>query len=927
MLAILCNVGNAQTRPTYPQNENCPGLKNPSNFTFGGGWTGYTGGSGTKQSNLSTCTTPGYSALTQVPSASQLESQATSSSCSGNSSSSQNIDGQADCSKRFVIKGGNNTSQLGDPANGGQLTYLPPDTSYHTSIRLGNYCTGAEVEQLTYQMTINPNNAMVVIWYAMSLQYAGHPTGQNPEFSIIVEKQQKNAQGNPVYDANGNPVWELAGQSMCYIKEAPTSSQLNNLPAGMHNYNSQNIWKEWNKVMVNLYDLMYQNVQIKITAGDCSQHGHYAACYFAGECQPMKLSANGCAAGESNAVALIKAPKGAVSYAWYRSKTGKLTGDDRSNDNSYVLIQGETDDSLGCIVEHFIRTDNLDTVTQSTFMCKMTTVMNESYPIVSSIFTDVGNTKPAIHIDSALNCQAGITLMDNSFTPYAPDDTNKVDHDATVWRFYSSNPPTDQTLVGTYTGDTVSHFYTNGGNNYSVKVRVRAIDSTCWNEKTIPIRTIKPPVPQITLQRDSLCEGDTIVVYNSTLGAAYTEWTILGREGDTTHTITPTTVGSFRFDTTSLVQLHTRNNIHYQADTNTDGILDNVYCYVDTNITVHVDEYPVLEVTGDTIVCNGTQAIINVNSQNPQTRYDWFTSMSSNNPLQSNTATLTTMPTHDERYYVKARSPFNCISWDSINIYVVDPQLSVPITKMCENDQVKLYASNAYSYTWTSMPDDPSMAGQTSNDTLTVSPQTTTTYTLVGHGMNNCSADPLTATITVFHHPVPTFEMSPYFIDSEEPVVTFRDVSPGSTYTFWDFGSGNTSNEVQVRHTFTDLSEDSVLIKMTTGTGGELQCNRDTSFYVPIELFAVWFPNAFTPEESTNNTFSLFTHNNLEFFSIHIYDRHGNQILYSNDQNFVWDGTYNGHQCPLGVYIYTCTYRRPGTTDIVTQRGTVTLLR
>ena len=72
---------------------------------------------------------------------------------------------------------------------------------------------------------------------------------------------------------------------------------------------------------------------------------------------------------------------------------------------------------------------------------------------------------------------------------------------------------------------------------------------------------------------------------------------------------------------------------------------------------------------------------------------------------------------------------------------------------------------------------------------------------------------------------------------------------------------------------------------------------------------------------------SLFTHNQLEYFSFHLYDRKGNQILYTTDQNFKWDGTYKGNRCPQGVYVYTCTYRRPGTTDIVTNRGTVTLIR
>ena len=643
----------------------------------------------------------------------------------------------------------------------------------------------------------------------------------------------------------------------------------------------------------------------------------------------MALRANGCAAGESNEVARIKAPQGANSYAWYRSKRGVLNGAARNDDSNYELIPNATADSLNCMVEHFKRVPEGDTATQNTFMCKMTTCMNLSQQlnVESKIYTNVGNTKPAIHIDSALNCTSGLTLVDLSRTPYAPDDTNQVDHNLTQWKFYSSSQPTDATLDTIMFGDTVSHTFADGG-NHSVRVRVSAVDTTCWNEKTISIRTIKPPVPEIMIQRDSLCEGDTIVVFNRTPGAAYSEWTILGRVGDTVHQIAPSPQAArFPFDTTSTIILRTRNNTHYQQDTNVDGYLDDIYCFVKTTKRVQVQEYPKLIVTGDTIVCLGTQAIVDVASQVDQTRYDWYTSPTGN-PILTNTPRLQLpAPEHDIRYYVKARTPFGCENWDSINIYIVDPRLQVPVTEMCEGESVSLYASNAYTYTWSSMPEDPSMSGQIHNDTLTVSPRQTTTYTLVGHGMNDCSASPLTQTITVFIHPVPTVELSPKFIDSEEPTVTFRDASPGSTYTFWDFGNGNTSNAPQIRYTFTDLSEDSILIKMTTGTGGELQCNSDTSFYLPIELFAVWLPNAFTPEESTNNKFFLFTHNLLEFFSFHLYDRHGSLVFATNDQNFTWDGTYNGHKCPQGVYVYTCTYRRPGTSDIVTQRGTVTLLR
>ena len=167
--------------------------------------------------------------------------------------------------------------------------------------------------------------------------------------------------------------------------------------------------------------------------------------------------------------------------------------------------------------------------------------------------------------------------------------------------------------------------------------------------------------------------------------------------------------------------------------------------------------------------------------------------------------------------------------------------------------------------------------------------------------------------------------MSPTFIDSEEPVITFRDVSPGATTSLWNFGNGNTSTERQIRYTFTDLSDDSVLVSLTTGN--ELNCTSDTSFYIPVEIFAVWFPNAITPTLSTNRTFKVFTHNQLEFYSLYIYNRNGVLVFKSNDQNKEWDGRYNGKYCPQGVYVYTCTYRRPGTSDIVTNRGTVTIIQ
>ena len=904
------------------QESACVGLKNPTNFTMSGShsekWTGYIG---TKPDNpyvSSTCNASGSSFSTTVQ-ASQLESQTGSSqSCFGQSS--QDVHGNTDYQRRFIIKGSGS-----DVLTNNNVNYLPPDTSFHRSIRLGSSCGGGEAEMLTYEMTVSAENALVTIWYAMSLYNALHSYAENPEFTIIVEKRVIDNNGNPAYDANGNELWSLAGgDTLCYIRASPNSSS--NL--GPFQQTGQNVYLNWNKVMINLYGLLYQKIRIKIATCDCCYTAHYGYCYFAGECQPMALAANGCAAGESNAVALIKAPKGASNYQWYRSKTGVLQGEARESDASYVLISNENDDSLNCVNEHFVRVDNGQTVTQTTIMCKMTTQMNENYPIVSRIFTDVGNTKPSMVVDSILDCNAGITLTDLSFAPFSPADSNRVDTNATVWKFYTTDPPTDLSLAATYTGGTVHHTYatpSSATNHYSVKVRTSAFDSTCWNEKTISIRTVKRPTPRVFVERNNLCRGDTITIQDQTYGSGYHKWTL--SNGITTiDTMTPMPVLQWVFDTTTTVKLVTRSATHYAADTTGDGIVEDVYCYSDTTFTIFVQDMPKLLVSGDTIVCNGDQSNVTVSCNNvPIESYNWYQVLNGTTPVVENNNQLVTNISADRRYYVKVTSTFGCISWDSIDLYLVNPSFIVLPDKICTGDTATLTAGRAAYFDWSSNPPDPALNAATYDSVVRVSPSVTTVYTVVGRGSNGCSATPLNQKVTVYPYPIMQVQLTPDYIDSENPSVQFADLSEYGASSLWNFGGGNTSTTRTVVFTFTDLSQDSILISLVTGNA--IGCTSDTSFYVPVGIFAVWFPNAFTPRLETNNIFKPFTANTLEDYELHIYDRSGNLVFATTNVEEGWDGTYKGHDCKQGSYVYIATYRRNGVERLMSQKGTLTLIR
>ncbi len=667
-------------------------------------------------------------------------------------------------------------------------------------------------------------------------------------------------------------------------------------------------------------------------AGDCSQHGHYGCAYIAGDCQPMKLAANGCAAGETDQVAEIAAPKGAISYEWYRSRTGVLSSPEREDDSYYVPINGNgaDTDSLRVILDHFINLTNpnpqlRDTVTQNTFMCKITTKMNPNVPIVSKIYTDVGNTKPRFDVDTMLACEAFLTLRDRSFTPYVTrQDSDVVDTTLTRWYFYHSTMANPNYLADSAVGGSATHQFPAAG-NWCVRVRTFAVDTSCWNEKTVQVRTIKAPVPAIRLERDNICKGDIIALYDETPAPiAYREWIIHRPEGDTTY-IPPTSACPVKFDTTTRITLRTRTNEYFKADTNEDGIQERIYCFAEMDTVVHVGKFPVLTVTGDTIVCDGDRSDIYVHSDVNNCRFDWYPAMGGGTPVQENSDHLTTTINQDRRFFVKVTSPNGCVSWDSVDLSLVKPTLDISRDKICVGDTVKLWAGKAAYYEWTCTPYDISFAGQEQNDTIYVMPTETTTYSVIGHGTNGCGATARTQKITVYPYPIMQVGLTPDYIDSENPSVQFADLSENGVTSLWNFGNGNTSSIRTVVFTFQDLSQDSILISLVTGN--QLGCTNDTSFYVPVGIFAVWFPNAITPKLETNNIFKPFTANQLEDYNLSIFDRAGNMVFHTEDLEEGWNGTYKGKDCKEGAYVYISTYRRPGVERVLSQKGTVTIIR
>ena len=179
------------------------------------------------------------------------------------------------------------TQQGIDPRTGDQLPLLPNGES--VVIKLGNEHVGAEWESLVYTFTVDPDNSILLLKYAVVLEDPHHFEPEQPHFLI------------QMLDNND----ELLNGCMEYnVISSPT------IP-GFETYGHV-MWRPWT---VNGFDLSAyagQTVKFQISTFDCSAGAHYGYAYFTASCTSSRLSVTGC----NGQQVTITAPSGFESYSW-----------------------------------------------------------------------------------------------------------------------------------------------------------------------------------------------------------------------------------------------------------------------------------------------------------------------------------------------------------------------------------------------------------------------------------------------------------------------------------------------------------------------------------------------------------------------------------------------------------------------------------
>ncbi len=313
--------------------------------------------------------------------------------------------------------------------------------------------------------------------------------------------------------------------------------------------------------------------------------------------------------------------------------------------------------------------------------------------------------------------------------------------------------------------------------------------------------------------KDTLCSGTTTTLKAS--GGTSYFWST----GSTTDTISPTPI------TTNIYKVKITNG----------------GCSLDTSITVVVNPSPSLTLNQNAYtICGGDTLFFNVTGA---TTYSWSptTGLSCTNcpnPIAT--------PTVSTTYIVTGSDAGGCSSTKNINVTVSSPPVlaSIPDVTTCSGGVVTLAANvlsgNGGTYTW--------LPGGSSNPTITVTPNTTTTYTV--QYTNGCGT--VSTTVTVFVNPIPTPSFSADVTQGCAPLcVQFRDLCATSskiTQWRWAFGNGDTVNEESPAYCYPDTGTFTASLTIVTNTG----CSATLQIDQMIKVYSKPVANfTFSPQPVT----------------------------------------------------------------------------
>jgi gliding motility-associated-like protein len=251
---------------------------------------------------------------------------------------------------------------------------------------------------------------------------------------------------------------------------------------------------------------------------------------------------------------------------------------------------------------------------------------------------------------------------------------------------------------------------------------------------------------------------------------------------------------------------------------------------------------------------------------------------------------------------------------DSLVLYIYDavPLTISPDTLICPGSEATLIASGADSYVWTP---DATLSDPTSAET-DASTTTETTYTVTGTLASCVNTAETTVSIqgpTAYAGEDTTIILGESAFLEAEGGVDYS-WSPASSLSDANIANPVASPDITTVYTVT----------VTTEIGCEF--TDQVTVFVSSDVI-VGVPNAFSPNgDGFNDGFTIIVRGQLAAYNLQVYNRWGELVFESTNQDNSWNGTFEGEDQPIGSFVYYLTYQDLDG-ETFAQQGSVTVVR
>jgi len=341
-------------------------------------------------------------------------------------------------------------------------------------------------------------------------------------------------------------------------------------------------------------------------------------------------------------------------------------------------------------------------------------------------------------------------------------------------------------------------------------------------------------------------------------------------------------------------------------------------CTDTQQVKITVNQPPVINVTNDTVLCNGDK--IQLKASGAYT-YSWSPAAT----LSCSTcAAPYADPSATTTYRVIGTDINGCIDSDNVTVTVLDKKQVVVGAgdSVCKGKSAQLYASGGTSYLW-------SPASGLNNNNVSdpiATPDTTTTYKVIIK-QSSCFADSFYVTVLVY--PPISVNAGPDQTVIAGSSVQLQATATGATSYAWspvnDLSCADCLDPTATPATTTTYT-------ITVTNAGGCKATDDVTLNVRCDKSQVFIPNTFTPNgDGVNDRFYASGKGVTIIKRFSVYNRWG-QLVYNannipiNDPTYGWDGTFKGEQVKPDVFVYiidaTCESGEP-----IQLKGDISLVR